>query len=151
MSSISRRASLISWIDRTSLLTTAKASSEATSAGARRPRSPGSVRRPRPQRPHRPRTRPRSARPAQEHHYSPHPLVLLRVRCKRPRSRRAEQRDEIASPHRHSITSSASASSLFGMVRPIARAVAKLMTNSSLVERATGRSTGFSPLRIRPT
>jgi hypothetical protein len=32
----------------------------------------------------------------------------------------------------------------------IARAVARLMTNSNLVARATGMSAGFSPLRMRP-
>jgi TRAP-type uncharacterized transport system substrate-binding protein len=50
----------------------------------------------------------------------------------------------------HSITSSASASSVGGTFRPIARAVTKLMTRSNLVGCATGRSAGFSPLRMRP-
>jgi hypothetical protein len=51
----------------------------------------------------------------------------------------------------YSITSSEMESSVAGISMPIARAVAKLMTNSSLVERATGISAGFSPLRMRPT
>jgi hypothetical protein len=38
----------------------------------------------------------------------PRPLALLRVRRERPRSRRADQRHELATPH--SITPSASAS-----------------------------------------
>src|SRR5262249_8401817 len=58
---------------------------------------------------------------------------LLRARRERPRGRRAaEQYDEVTSPH-HSITSSASASSLGGMSRPSALAVLRLMTNSNLV------------------
>src|SRR5262249_54119375 len=51
-----------------------------------------------------------------------HPLALLRARRERPRRRRAaEQRYELAPLH--SITSSASASSVGGTVRPSARAV----------------------------
>src|SRR6266852_2918293 len=50
----------------------------------------------------------------------------------------------------YSITSSASASSLRGMSSLSALAVLRLMTNSSLVDCITGRSAGFSPLRIRP-
>src|SRR5262245_48606463 len=48
---------------------------------------------------------------------------LLRARRERPRRRRAaEKRDELAAPHLggHSITSSASASSLSGIWRPSA-------------------------------
>jgi hypothetical protein len=37
-----------------------------------------------------------------------------------------------------------------GRVRPSVFAVLRLMTNSSLVASCTGRSAGFSPLRIRP-
>ena len=74
---------------------------------------------------------------------------LLRARRKRPRRRRAaEQHDEFA-PF-HSITSSASASSVGGMSRPSVFAVLRLMTNSNLVDCITGRSAGFSPLRMRP-
>lgn len=50
----------------------------------------------------------------------------------------------------YSITSSASASSDGGTVRASALAVFRLMTNSNLVGCRTGRSTVFSPLRIRP-
>src|SRR5262245_33604699 len=50
----------------------------------------------------------------------------------------------------HSITSSASASSLSGTSRPIAFAVLRLITNSNLVGWVTGRSAGFVPLRMRP-
>src|SRR5262249_33046472 len=60
----------------------------------------------------------------------------------------AEQRDELAALH--SITSSAMASSPGGKLRPNALAVLRLITNSNLVDRMTGRSAGFSPLRIRP-
>src|SRR6516162_7070993 len=50
----------------------------------------------------------------------------------------------------HSITSSAATSDLSGTVRPSALAVLRLMTNSNLVGLITGRSAGFSPLRMRP-
>jgi len=50
----------------------------------------------------------------------------------------------------YSITSSARASSIGGTSRPSALAVLRLMTNSYLVTCWMGRSTGFSPLRIRP-
>src|SRR5262249_11593801 len=73
---------------------------------------------------------------------------LLRPCRQRPRCCAAGQRDELAPLH--SITSSASASSLSGMVRPSALAVLRLITNSNLVDCTTGRSAGFSPLRIRP-
>src|SRR5262245_33094179 len=84
-----------------------------------------------------------------------HPFGLLRPRRQRPcRSRRraAEQRDELAALQRrdHSITSSASASSRSGTVRPSALAAFKLITSSNLVDCITGRSAGFSPLRMRP-
>src|SRR6266511_100475 len=50
----------------------------------------------------------------------------------------------------YSITSSARPSSDSGTVRPSAFAVLRLMINSTLVDCCTGRSAGFSPLRIRP-
>src|SRR5215467_1376179 len=75
---------------------------------------------------------------------------LLRPRCERPsRSCAADQRDELAA-RSHSITSSASASSLSGICRPSAFAVLRLMTNSSFVACMTGRLAGFSPLSMRP-
>jgi hypothetical protein len=75
---------------------------------------------------------------------------LLRSRRERPgRCRAAEQRDD-RSPV-HSITSSASASSLSGTVRPSAFAVLRLITSSNLVGCTTGKSAGFSPLSTRPT
>jgi len=51
----------------------------------------------------------------------------------------------------YSITSSARASSVGGMVRPRAFAVLRLTTSSYLVGACTGMSAGFSPLRIRST
>src|SRR6516225_7555534 len=74
---------------------------------------------------------------------------LLRPRRERPYRRAAEQRDEGAP--RHSITSSARASTGVGISRPSALAVLRLMTKSYLVGACTGRSAGFSPLRIRST
>ena len=50
----------------------------------------------------------------------------------------------------YSITSSARASSIGGISRPSAFAVLRLITSSNLVDRITGRSAGFLPLRIRP-
>ena len=50
----------------------------------------------------------------------------------------------------YSITSSARASSFAGISRPSALAVVRLMTRSNLVGCSTGRSAGFSPLRMRP-
>ena len=48
----------------------------------------------------------------------------------------------------YSITSSARASSMGGMVRPSARAVRRLITKSNLVDCATGRSIGLLPFRM---
>src|SRR5207253_1357510 len=87
---------------------------------------------------------------AHQHANAPHPLRLLLRTCReRPCRRAAEQRDELAAPH--SITSSARASRLSGTVRPIALAVLRLITSSYLVGACTGRSPGFSPLRMRST
>src|SRR5262249_53247428 len=72
-----------------------------------------------------------------------------RTRHGRPRGRSAEQRYELAT-FDHSITSSARASSVVGTSRPSALAVLRLMTSSYLVGACTGRSAGFSPLRMRP-
>jgi hypothetical protein len=51
----------------------------------------------------------------------------------------------------YSITSSAIARMPGGMSRRRAFAVLRLMTKSNLVDCCTGRSAGFSPLRMRPT
>src|SRR5262245_31331707 len=51
----------------------------------------------------------------------------------------------------YSITSSARASSAGGTSSPSVLAVLRLITNSYLVGACTGRSAGFSPLRMRPT
>jgi GNAT superfamily N-acetyltransferase len=53
-------------------------------------------------------------------------------------------------PPLHSITSSAVNCSLAGTSRPSALAVFRLITISNLVGCSTGKSAGFSPLRIRP-
>ena len=76
--------------------------------------------------------------------------LLLRARNERPcRCRAAKHGDELAAVH--SITSSASESMLSGILTPRAFAVLRLMTNSNLVGCSTGKSPGFSPLRMRPT
>jgi hypothetical protein len=77
-----------------------------------------------------------------------HSSALLRPCRERPCRRAAEKRDDLPPPH--SITSSARARSVGGMVRPSALAVFKLTIRSTLVDFWTGRSAGFSPLRIRP-
>src|SRR5215468_2640076 len=78
-------------------------------------------------------------------------LRLFQPVCReRPRSRyAAEQRDERAALH--SITSSASARSLSGILRPSALAVLRLMTNSNLTGASTGKSAGLAPFRMRST
>ena len=74
---------------------------------------------------------------------------LLRARRERPTRRRAaEQRDELAAVH--SITSSARKRIAVGTSRPSIFAVFRLTTSSNLVGCSTGKSAGFSPLRIRP-
>src|SRR5262249_33840465 len=71
---------------------------------------------------------------------------LLRPRRERPRSRTANERDEIAALH--SITSSARASSVGAMLTPSAFAVVRLITRSNLVGCSTGMSAGFAPRKI---
>src|SRR5262249_43279044 len=66
-----------------------------------------------------------------------------------PSCHAAGERDERAPLH--SITSSASASSLGGISRPSALAATTLMTSSYLVGISTGKSPGFVPLRMRAT
>src|SRR5262245_26896450 len=84
-----------------------------------------------------------------QHCDAPH-ARLLRPRRQRPRGcRAADECDERAPPH--SITSSARASSDAGMSKPSALAVLRLITSSNLVGACTGRSAGFSPLRMRST
>src|SRR6516164_1988785 len=51
---------------------------------------------------------------------------------------------------RYSITSSARAESVGGISNPSVFAVFRLITNWKLVGCITGRSPGFSPLRMRP-
>src|SRR5262245_42889906 len=88
-------------------------------------------------------------RNASERRNASYALALPRARRERPRHRRATaERDELAALH--SITSAARASSLSGICRPSAFAVLRLMINGNFVACITGRSAGFSPLRIRP-
>src|SRR5262249_39818257 len=85
-----------------------------------------------------------------DHADAPHALALLRACRTRPSyCRAAEQRDERAAFH--SITSSAMASTVAGMSKPSALAGLRLTISSYLVGACTGRSAGFSPLRIRST
>src|SRR6516165_10653792 len=75
-------------------------------------------------------------------------LRLLRDRREWPSRCAADERDELASSH--SKTSSARPDRGSGTVMPSALAVFRLIYNSTLVARWTGRSPGFSPLRTRP-
>ena len=67
-------------------------------------------------------------------------------RAERAAQSAAEQRDERAPVH--SITSSARASSVGGMVRPSAFAVLRLIASSNLTGCSTGRSAGLVPCKI---
>jgi hypothetical protein len=84
-----------------------------------------------------------------DHAGAPYSIALFRARGEGPDRCTAEQRDKL--PPSHSITSSAVASSEGGMVRPIAFAVLRLITNSNFVGCSTGRSPGFAPLKILST
>src|SRR5262249_36501809 len=75
---------------------------------------------------------------------------LLRARGERPDgSRAAEQGDERATFH--SITSSARASSVGGISRPMAFAALRLIVSSNFVGCSIGRSVGLAPCKIRLT
>ena len=72
------------------------------------------------------------------------------TRRKCARNGREQVRNDLRIGAAHSITSSARASSDAGTSSPSDLAVLRLMTSSNLVGCKTGRSAGFSPLRIRP-
>src|SRR5262249_51220994 len=81
---------------------------------------------------------------------APHALALLRARCEWQRGRRAAEQGDERAPF-HSITSSARSRNEFGIVRPSALAVVRLMTSSNLVGCSTGMSPGLAPRRILST
>src|SRR5262249_43930208 len=85
-----------------------------------------------------------------EHADAPHAFGLLRARHPRPRRRAAKPGDELPA-FDHSITSSARSRIDCGTVRPSALAVLRLSTVSYLLGACTGKSAGFSPLRMRST
>src|SRR5262249_4032561 len=72
----------------------------------------------------------------------------LSAGSERPRCCRASESGNELAPV-HSITSSARASSVGGTSMPRAFAVLRLITSSYLVGACTGRSAGFSPLKMR--
>jgi hypothetical protein len=89
------------------------------------------------------------ARPGGKHQPDLHRRRVLRMCCKRTcRSYASKQAGELAALH--SITSSARTRRAVGIVRPSALAVLRLMISSTLVACWTGKSKGFSPLRMRP-
>src|SRR5262249_35860745 len=75
------------------------------------------------------------------------------VGCLRGQSSRLVGRwcDRVLQAIHHSITSSARATKLLGILRPRAFAVLRLMLTSSLLGCCTGNSAGFAPLRMRST
>src|SRR5262249_61379138 len=75
---------------------------------------------------------------------------LLRARRERPRRRRAAEQGNELAPF-HSITSSARASNLSGILRPSALAVFALITSSNFVGCSTGKSPALAPLIILST
>jgi hypothetical protein len=80
------------------------------------------------------------------------PVISFLRRCaytKKHGERAAEKRDELAAFH--SMTSSARLRSVGGTSRPSALAALRLMARSIFVGCCTGRSAGFSPLRMRST
>src|SRR5262249_1071755 len=85
-------------------------------------------------------------------HHLPITGVSGCTRRERPRSRAAEQRDELAAfyPRTHSITSSARKRIDGGMVRPRACAGLALTTNSSLGVCSRGRWAVWAPLNTVP-
>src|SRR5262249_51841232 len=60
-------------------------------------------------------------------------------------------REQSQPANRYSITSSARASTVAGSSKPSVLAVFRLITSSYLEGACTGRSAGFSPLRMRST
>src|SRR5262249_30866711 len=77
---------------------------------------------------------------------------ILHQLGKKPREINVAPGTHAAQQHAcYSITSSARASSIGGTSRPSAFAVLRLITSSYLVGACTGRSAGFSPLRMRST
>ena len=72
------------------------------------------------------------------------PTCRVATRCARRRLTRSRKRC------RYSITSSVMESSPDGRVSPSALAVLRLRTSWNLADCTTGRSVGFSPLRMRP-
>jgi hypothetical protein len=73
---------------------------------------------------------------------------LLQTQCPRSAISRHMQRGE---ENLYSTTASARATIDGGTARPSTFAALRLMTNSTVVDRSTGRSAGFTPPRILPT
>src|SRR6516164_5141420 len=87
---------------------------------------------------------------AHQHRDAPFPLWPLCPCCERPcGDYSAGERDELASLH--SITSSARASNVGGMVKSSALAAVRLISSSNLVGNSIGKSPGLAPLRILST
>ena len=76
-------------------------------------------------------------------------LVDTRLACAKTCREQMQQHRSRSQPY--SITSSARASSIGGISSPSAFAVLRLITSSYLVGASTGKSAGFSPLRMRST
>ena len=80
------------------------------------------------------------------------PPIPTELVLRNERSRCAIRRYmQCSKPYCYSITSSALTRSVFGTLKPRAFAVLRLITNSNLVGCSTGKSAGFSPLKMRAT
>jgi hypothetical protein len=77
--------------------------------------------------------------------------VQIRIIAQPPRVGEPRVRTKTVQCESYSITSSARESSAGGISRPSALAVFWLIASSYLVGACTGRSPGFSPLRMRST
>jgi hypothetical protein len=78
------------------------------------------------------------------------PIAPKLVRCSDSTKSAMSGLMQCSKQHSYSITSSAVICMINGTASPSALAVLRLMTNSNFTVCWTGRSAGFSPLRIRP-
>ncbi len=80
-----------------------------------------------------------------------HPITTELVRHNEPALRATNGPMHCSNNRDYSITSSARASSVGGIAKPIALAVVRLITSSNLVGCSIGRSPGFAPRKILST
>jgi len=78
------------------------------------------------------------------------PAVLLHEGAERGEEAEGDAGDEGSSVH-HSMTRSARSSSDWGIVRPRALAVFRLISRLNVGDCSTGRSAGLAPFKMRST